>query len=99
LEELGKIKEFSSLGTLYECPLYAAVAQGNTDLLQEVNKGMDNLTSRDRERVFRQWVVADQSSLGWLFPSIAFGAAVFILIVLLLVLGGKRASKLYQNNE
>ena len=92
LGKLGKIKEFSSLGTLYERSLYAAVAKGNTDLLRVVEEGMDRLTTMDRERVFRRWVVADQPYPGWLFPSLAFGAAVLACIVLLLLVGGRRAS-------
>jgi len=88
----AKINEFSPIGILYERPLRAAVAQGNTDLLRLVEKGMANLSTRDREHVFNRWIVVEAYP-GWLLPTIILGGVVVAALLWLFMFTSKPALK------
>lgn len=70
LGALAKINEFSPIKTLYSHSLRAAVAEGNDSLLTMVKRGEENLTEREKERVFSRWIIEPPASFPWWTPLI-----------------------------
>lgn len=69
----GMLDEFVALDTLYRRDIRGAVAAGNQALLKRIREGEIKLSSRDRDKIFSQWVVLGSSTSGWLVVALVAG--------------------------
>lgn len=86
LGAVAKVNAFTPVAPLYSRSLRAAVAKGNTRLLERVKQGEAQLTDKDRDRVFSRWVIETSSNYPW-WKIIAFIGFALVLAIFLFMRG------------
>lgn len=84
--KLGVSQDLLIKKILYEKELRGAVFDGNTVMLDIVNKGLSSFSEKDKETISERWFVDEVSSTDWMWHiAVVVGILVFALLALILL--------------
>lgn len=87
---LGKASEFTILDFSGDQLFRAAVAEGNTALLEMVEHGLEMVDQNERDSIFNRWVMSPSvSSQSWLVPAASVALGCLLLAILVPFLGSR----------
>lgn len=83
LDQFTTPEKFRVLTVLYQQPLYAAVAKGNSALLAEINAALNQISSTEMTAITQKWMNTTPVNIvpAWVLP------AILILLSLLFLMG------------
>jgi|GEM_PF-5528368 len=86
----GQYKDFVSLEDMYEVPIKVAVAQGRSDLLAVVERGIRDMGEARCRKIYERWIIPDDALPGWLWPAAGVGLIALVIGLAAFFSGGRR---------
>ncbi len=90
LGAVGKLDEFVPLVDMYERSIRGAVAEGRTDLLALLERGIRDMGAEERRKIFERWIIVEEAFPDWLLPAAVAGGVSLVIGLAAVGLGWRR---------
>ena len=87
----GHYSDFVPLTMTYARETRGAVAQGRSDLLEVVDRGIRDMGAEGRQKVLDRWIIPEDRLPSWLWPALGVGTLALFVGLGSVLAGGRRS--------